>query len=122
MSIPKWLRALLFHRTELPCGCVVTDSGLPRFSDRVTEMEHERVEVERRPYTNATVTKYERSARLLCDQCGTKWTQRHGGHRKTDYDDENPDASVRLEVKHSPGPWGGSYIHEAVPVVEDDEA
>jgi len=123
MTLPKWLRALVFYRTELPCGCVVTDAGSARLSDKVAELERERETVGVKRYENATVYDNEWFVRYECEQCGATWTDRRSAGRRTDYGERNPGVGVRLETRHRPGPFGGAWRHEDVPVVEGgDEA
>lgn len=118
IELPKWLRAILIHRTELPCGCVVTDAHSPRFSDSVTELERDRETIGTKQYENATVHKNEWVVRYECNQCGARWTDRERAGRTTDYGEKNPGAGVKLQVEHTPGLMGGTYSHNDVPVVE----
>jgi hypothetical protein len=108
---------------EKPCGCVLQERQ-PRFPQN--EPEAEVLEEERRleckqEYTNATVYKYLKWARLRCVECGAVYEKTAPADTRTDYGEENPDAGRRLRTEHKPGARGGRWVTHDDPVVVSDE-
>lgn len=115
--IPKYAKKLFESTYEKPCGCEYRS-----FSERTAleipdtiKVDSEFVEVYRKEYRNATVTKDDWHVTVRCLECGGEWTDVRKGSTCTDYGAENPDAPTKLVVRETAP---RHFVHKDEPVVE----
>lgn len=100
----KWLHSA--GRREKGCGCVVLKpanfEGVYEKDWPDTELlEEDYQKVKIKEYRNCTTNEIYKVFKLKCTRCGKIYTTRNKIGTGIDYGDKNPDAPVRLQMKHT---------------------
>jgi len=131
MNIIRWLKnpRKIFTASRIEkkgCGCeVFVPAGYEGLREKnwpKTELlEEDRTEELEGKYSNCTKYREYETFRLKCTECEKVYRTRRRSGSRTDYGEENPEASVKLEEKLQRAPLiGGRLISEEKPVVENE--